>query len=475
MWNTKKCLSSSFPEYFVVQTHRNMDKGVSNKFFLRDLISRRKGRDLFLVVSVAFIMSLFFMSGCGQEPVKSDAIVVWHWMTDRQDAFEALSAKYKELTGKEVRFELYAPSEIYPSKIRAAVQTSTLPDIFGVLSESRHFASFIKAGAIANLSEYMEASDGKWKNSFFAKALSRSQFVEGNEYGVAPGFYGVPIDVMNIQMLYNKKLFKKAGLDPENPPKTWKEFIDAGEKLKAIGVQVLISGFGETWLMDCLAINFAWNILGKEDIIATIRGEIKYTDPKWLKVFGLFKTLHDEGLIATGAVTMVNKVAEQNFSNERAAIAFNGSWCVNVYHGMNPDLDYGVMLPPRITDENPSAIWGGDGSSFMVNAKSAKKDDAVEFLRWLTDVDQQVFLSEETRNLPSNKDSLGKIPPVLKQFVDDMDSVVHPSQLPVAEFSIVVEAFDKGLQSIIIGEKTPQEIAEEVQKIKERELKRARR
>ena len=37
----------------------------------------------------------------------------------------------------------------------------------------------------------------------------------------------------------------------------------------------------------------------------------------------------------------------QLFANNRALFAFNGSWCVNVYKGMNPDLEYGAMLPPR--------------------------------------------------------------------------------------------------------------------------------
>ena len=433
------------------------------------------GKYLFLVVSVAFIMSLFFMSGCGLEPVKSDAVVVWHWMTDRQEAFEALSAQYKELTGKEVRFELYAPSGVYSSKVRASVQTNTLPDIFGVLSESRDLARFIKAGYITDLTKEMYAGNKKWMDSFFVKALENNEFHADNEYGVKPGIYGVPVDVTNIQMLYNKDLFKKAGLDPEKPPQTWEEFIVAGAKLKAAGTQVLISGFGETWLLGCLASNFAWNSIGREGIIATIKGEIPYTHPDWIKVFKVFRTMYEKGLVATGAVTMVNKVAEQNFANEKAAIAFNGSWCVNVYHSMNPKLDYGVMLPPKVSDKYPRAIWGGDGSSFMVNAHSPMKAEAIKFLQWLTDVDQQIFLADKTRNLPANKYSLKKIPPILSQFVDDMDFVVHPNQLPVAEFSTVIEAFDRGIQSILIGEKTPEQIAKHIQSVKERELKRAKR
>ena len=435
-----------------------------------------KKRGYMVIWGAAISLSLLFlllMPGCGTQAKKEGEITIWHWMTDRHDTFTELSQQYEEKTGISVKFELFAPSDVYSSKVRAAAQTDTLPDIFGVLAETRDFASFIKAGFVADLTGEMKK--GGWEQSFVPKALDINTFDANNEYGVKPGIYGVPIDVMNIQMVYNKRLFKTAGLDPANPPQTWDEFLAAGEKLQEKGIQVLISGFGETWLLNCLASNFSWNLMGRDKIIGTIKGEVPYTDPDWLVIFGLFRTIYENKLLAVGAVTMVNKVAEQNFANARAAIAFNGSWCVNVYSSMNPKLDYGVMPPPKISDKFPRAIWGGAGSSFMVNDRSPVKEEAVKFVRWLTDTPQQVFLSEQTNNLPSNKYSIRKIPEELRQFADDMDLVVHPKQLPVAEFPIVVEAFNKGLQNILIGEKTPEQIARHVQIIKERELKRAQR
>ena len=32
-------------------------------------------------------------------------------------------------------------------------------------------------------------------------------------------------------MFYNKTLFEEAGLDPEAPPRTWEEFVDAAAQL----------------------------------------------------------------------------------------------------------------------------------------------------------------------------------------------------------------------------------------------------
>lgn len=426
----------------------------------------------FFLVALLLSLPLFGIIGCtSQQSLKDEIkITVWHWMTDREVAFKELAKRYEEKTGVKVLFELYAPSDAYSQKIRAAAQGTNLPDLFGILGEKRDFGAFIKAGHVLDLTSYMDENNAAWRNSFFSKALAVNEFAADNTYGVNTGVYAVPIDIMTIQMVYNKDLLKALGLNPNKPVLTFQEFIDIGKKVKENNMQGLVSGWGEVWMIDCFANNYAFNIMGKDKVLATIKGEVPYTDPDWIAVFGLFKKMQESGILANGLVTMVNKTAEQLFANNKAVFAFNGSWCVNVYKGMSPNLNYGVMLPPQASDKYPMAIWGGAGSSFMVNARSKRKEEAVKFLKWLTDTDQQAYLSETTNNLPANKNSLGKIPPVLSSFAKGMDYATHPNVWGVTEFSAVIEAFDKGIQSIIIGEKTPEQVAAEVQRIKEREM-----
>jgi len=419
----------------------------------------------FIIASL--VLAVF---GCGEKKERKPSITVWHWMTDREPAFQELAKRYEAKSGIKVNFELYAPSDIYSQKVRAAAQGATLPDIFGILGEERDFASFIKAGHVLDLTPYMEAESSRWKNSFFGKALAVNIFSDNNSYGVKSGIYGAPLDVMTIQMVYNKKLFKDLGLNPDKPPVTFQELLDIGKKIKAANLQGMVSGWGEVWMIDCFANNYAFNIMGKDKVLATIRGEVPYTDPDWIAVFDIFRQMQESGVLANGIVTMVNKTAEQLFANEKAVFAFNGSWCVNVYKGMNPNLSYGAMLPPRASQKYPASIWGGAGSSFMVNANSKNKEDAIKFLQWLTDKEQQAYLAQETNNLPENKDCLKNIPGILAEFAKDMELSTHPNVWGFSEFPAVIEAFDRGIQSIIIGEKTAEQVAQEVQKIKEREL-----
>ncbi|MFZ3562467.1 extracellular solute-binding protein [Streptomyces sp. BH055] len=55
--------------------------------------------------------------------------------------------------------------------------------------------------------------------------------------------YGLPTSNYTMGLLINRKLFKKAGLDPDNPPTTWAEVRTAAKKIAGLGSG--ISGYGE--------------------------------------------------------------------------------------------------------------------------------------------------------------------------------------------------------------------------------------
>lgn len=425
---------------------------------------------MLVLLNVFFAFTFIVFAGCGKKEDKQPKadVVIWHWMTDRQEAFEKLAEQYYNETGVRVTFETYAPTDVYKNKISAAATADLLPDVFNPIADKKETASYIKAGFIEDLTAEMEKEG--WKDSFFTKALTQNTYEEGNEWDVKPGIYAVPLDVNSLMIYYNKDLFAQAGLDPENPPKTWTEFIEAGKALRAANIQPFTSGFGEGWLIGAFAQSYQWNLFGKEGVLQTIEDKIPYTDPRWVRIFELFAEMRDNKLFASGIVTMVNKDAERSFATGKAAMAFNGSWGVNVYHSMAPDLNYGVMAPPALTDaQYPLMLFGGEGSSLFVNAKSPNKQKAVDFLRWMTQTGPQVYLAKETLNIPSNKNAATDLPPVLRVFSENIVNTFE--SLPKIESWQVTNFININLQSVIIGERTPEQAAKEVQGEKERQMK----
>lgn len=428
---------------------------------------------MFYCFSFVFILSCFIV-GCTNNPNENtNKIVIWHWMNDRQLAFDQLAKDYLAETGVAVEFKLFSPPDIYSQKVIAAARAGNLPDIFGIIGEKKTFASFIKANYLYSFTDVMKANDNEWENRFYPNTLKVVVFEKDNSYGVAEGIYAVPIDTTIIKFVYNKDIFKKAGLDPENPPADFAAFLAQAKAInKAFGFDGFVCGWSEGWLLNCLATEWAFNIMGEKKFFQTIEGVVPYTDPQWVKVFSLFKEMSEADILNSNITTMINKEAEEAFSQGKAGFSFNGSWAVNVYKQLNPDLNYGYFSPPSVSQSFPVRTWGGAGSSFMINAKSKVKEQAVNFLKWITEKKQQEFLVKETNNLPSIQGCEEGIPPLLKSLINDFNSLTHPDVWPDSEDSRVVEVRDRGLQQIIMGIKSPEDVAKEIQDVKKRVSKK---
>jgi len=417
---------------------------------------------------VAVLVCLLVLPSCRFGRAKADkTIVLWHWMSDRNEVLHQLAAKYKAQTGITVELLLYAPREVYVQKVREGAATKTLPDIFGILGEVYDVASFIQAGHVEDLTAALGEGEGSWKSAFFSAALETSRFKDGNVAKIAPGYYGIPLDVSTIPMIYNKKLFAKAGLDPEKPPKTWDDFLLAGKKLHASGVSGFVSGWAESWMIYSLATDLAANLMGRDKVFDTFRGKVPYTDSQWVQVFTAFDKMRRANLPCPNLVTLNNKRAEQIFAAEQAGMTLNGSWAVNVYAGMNPKLEYAAFYPPMLNPGHPPVVWGGAGSILYINSESTRKDKAIAFLKWLTEKEQISFFVQATKNLPSVKGLSDKdISPLLGQFAAVMDHAIHPYSFEVSEDPRVQDLFIKGIQSVLTGRKSPAQVAEEVQALK---------
>src|SRR5699024_6419933 len=85
--------------------------------------------------------------------------------------------------------------------------------------------------------------------------------------GAVAGYYSdsdgklvsMPFNSSTPVLYYNKDAFKKAGLDPEQPPKTWEELSAAAKKIRDSGYEC---GYTSSWPSWILLENFAaWHNL----------------------------------------------------------------------------------------------------------------------------------------------------------------------------------------------------------------------
>jgi len=123
-------------------------------------------------------------------------------------------------------------------------------------------------------------------------------------------------------MIYNKKIFTEAGLDPEAPPETWAEFMEMGDAIVAAGYIPMsngwLDGYMSPWWMCLVALQ---SLDDPSDIHQATLGEQSFADPKHADWWNILVEATDKGffnedqasldfisgidLFSTGEVAMV--------------------------------------------------------------------------------------------------------------------------------------------------------------------------
>ncbi|APV51739.1 sn-glycerol-3-phosphate ABC transporter substrate-binding protein [Betaproteobacteria bacterium GR16-43] len=106
-----------------------------------------------------------------------------------------------------------------------------------------------------------------------------------------------PFNSSTVVFYVNKDAFKKAGLDPNKAPKTWKEFLAAADKLKAAGQSCVYTSGWPSWMH---VENFsAWHnvpIGTKENGMASLDSEFQINSPLHVRHVAMLGDMAKKGL-----------------------------------------------------------------------------------------------------------------------------------------------------------------------------------
>jgi len=133
----------------------------------------------------------------------------------------------------------------------AAFRAGNAPDILQVFEVGTATMMYAK-GAVKPVQEMSEEAGDPIDPAGFIGAVA-------GYYASADGkLVSMPFNSSTPVFYYNKDAYKKAGLDPEKPPRTWEELAEASRKLKAAGVSEC--GYTTSWPSWVLLETFsAWH------------------------------------------------------------------------------------------------------------------------------------------------------------------------------------------------------------------------
>jgi ABC-type glycerol-3-phosphate transport system substrate-binding protein len=198
--------------------------------------------------------------------------------------------------------------------------------------------------------------------------------------------YAVPWFVDVKGYVYNKRLFREAGMDPDAPPRTFAELIEQSAKLTRGDVYGLTYSGLRDWgtpTAEWLCVLYALG--GYPMTENTDAGLPTLHTPEAVKALQMWVDWRDLHMIVPPDVA--TRSSTENYSAfERQVI---GSWTTWSNRASRlttaiPPEDIGFDLPPYADpDTKRNGSWSG-GWAAMVTSSSEKQAAAQEFVRFLT-------------------------------------------------------------------------------------------
>lgn len=147
-------------------------------------------------------------------------ITFYHYQTGNFDAFRAILDEFEAQNPDITVKDIFSQSQQITSEVQAALAAGRPVDIATVIGKNvRFFLNNTDAVDLVAASQ----GDTEWLDGYLPNFLDLAR--DGDAVYAIPHAYGTP-------MLYvNGSIFEKAGLDPNTPPRTWAEFLEAGKTI----------------------------------------------------------------------------------------------------------------------------------------------------------------------------------------------------------------------------------------------------
>jgi sn-glycerol 3-phosphate transport system substrate-binding protein len=347
---------------------------------------------LFATTAVALAL------GAGHAGAQTE-IQWWHAMTGvNNDVIEKLAKDFNDSQKDYKVVPSYKGS--YPDTMNAGIaafRAGNAPHIMQVFEVGTATMMAAK-GAIKPVQEMMREAGEKFDPQSYLPAIT-------GYYSTAKGeMLSFPFNSSSAIMWYNKDAFKKAGLNPDAPPKTWPELFEAAKKLRASGHPTC--GFATAWVTWLNIEQFsAWhNVpLGtKSNGMDGFDTEFKFNSPLHVRHLQNLVDLQKDKTFDYAGRT---NTGEGRFTSGECPIMLTSS----AFYGnvkANAKFEFGTgMMPyyPDVAGAPQNSIIGGASLWVMGGKKADEYKGVAKFFTFLSDTDRQRWLHEVSGYLPITK------------------------------------------------------------------------
>jgi len=283
----------------------------------------------------------------------------------------------------------FIPADQFVQKFSTAMAGGQGPDLIAV--DLIYMPAYSAAEQMTDISDFAKALP-------FYDKLIPSHMRLGTYNGK---IYSVPFNAEGSVLVYNKNLFKQAGLDPEKPPTNWTEMEEYAKKITALGNGT--SGF--YFSGACAGCNaftvlpYVWasggDVLSEDGKQATLTNPSVKATLEFLRRMWEGKQIPETAKVDTGTEFL------NAFTTGKIGMSGTGAFAIATLKSKHPNVDFGVAPLPG--QKGGSASFAG-GDTIAIPAGSKRVNEAQEFLTWFLSEDVQVNIIAKNGGLPLRLD-----------------------------------------------------------------------
>lgn len=339
---------------------------------------------------------------------------------------ETIVEKYNKANKSQIEVTVQQiPRDTYSLTINMMMASANGPDVFEVGNE--WLTSYIMQNWLADLSDYV---DEEFLERFPSWA---SQAAQNALYGGA--FYTVPAGISTLRLIYNRDLFKKAGLDPEKPPETMAEVLEFSRSITSLGQGYRNYGFAlaaaEEWHGYTLPMEVACTVDGVY-YFDFRKGQYDLQVYKeWIETF---KSMKSQGLLFPGEGSLKTNTALAQFAEGNIGMMFVTNSDLAVFDILKTAAFKWDIAPPpslRGTKQAAGKRMLVPTGFFAVNAKTGNLKEAAEVWKHmysdevLDEQYQKGTILPVVGNMLEMKESLPEIQGI-SAFLPQKDESLYP-------------------------------------------------
>jgi multiple sugar transport system substrate-binding protein len=391
-------------------------------------------------------------AGCGGSSSSSSSggvtnIVLWHGYVDTEGkAMKTMVAQFNASHPKiHVTAQFYGNSDYALQKVLTAIAGGKPPDIAYLYGSWA--ANIAQSPKTLVLNDYIKADKSFDWNDFWP---SERQVATVNGKIV-----GIPALVDNLALVYNKTLFRQAGIPFPTASWTWQDLRSAAKKLtdaskKQFGWAYVNDASEDTvWRFEALL----WQAGG--EILSSDGKHAAFNSPAGVQALTLLQQMavQDHSVYLDSG----NDLYANLFNSGHIGMLFTGPWDLSQF----PNVDYGVQILPG--DQNHQTISGPD-NWVLFNNGSARSKAAFTFMSWFTSPQQDLEWGQMTGDLPIRQ-SVEKLPGYSKfiakypgdaTFVQNLSNATQVR--PVTPlYPKISTAIGQAVQAVLLGKAQPQQ------------------